>query len=64
MKFSITLNKNLNCEHICSIIQKIINDHQKDHRDISNSVLILDIKDTIDSGNNHIPKLTYDPSLT
>lgn len=64
MKFSITLNKNLNCEYICSIIQKIINDHQKDHRDISNSVLILDIKDTIDSGDNHIPKLTYDPSLT
>lgn len=37
----------------------MINDYQKTNKDITNSVLVLDIKNIIDGGDNHILKITY-----
>ena len=63
MKISITLNKEIKCEYICAQIQELINKVQTT-QDISKSVLIIDIVETIDGGDNHIPKLTFDPDCT
>ena len=65
MKFAIRLNKNLDCEYICSQVQKLIIDYQKsNNHDIADSVLSIDIIQLTDGGTNHIPKLEYKDSLT
>ena len=61
MKISITLNKQIQCEYICSQIQKVVNKYQENSQDISGAVLIIDIVQVTDGGDNHIPKLEYLP---
>jgi hypothetical protein len=64
MKIAITLNKNIECEYICKQIQKLVNKFQQSSQDISGAVLVLDIIQTIDGGDHHIPKLEYHPDCT
>ena len=64
MKIGITLNKNIECEYICKQVQKLVNKFQQSSQDISGAVLVLDIIQTIDGGDNHIPKLEYNPDCT
>lgn len=65
MKIAITLNKNIECEHICQQIQKLVAKFQQSGEDLSQSVLVIDIIKTVDGGDSHIPKLEYYPdSLT
>jgi len=64
MKIAITLNKNIECEYICKQVQKLVNKFQQSSQDISGAVLVLDIIQTIDGGDNHIPKLEYNPDCT
>lgn len=63
MKIAITLNKEIKCEYICSQIQQLINKVQTT-QDINQSILVIDIIQVTDSGDNHIPKLTFDPNCT
>ena len=65
MKFAINLNKNIECEYICQQIQKLVTRFQQDGGNLPQSVLVIDIIQTVDGGDNHIPKLEYHPdSLT
>jgi hypothetical protein len=64
MKIYITLNKDIQCEHICQQVQKLVNNFQQSSQDISRAILVLDIIQTIDGGDNHIPKLEYHPDCT
>jgi hypothetical protein len=65
MKFAINLNKNIECEYICQQIQKLVTKFQQDGGNLPQSVLVIDIIQTVDGGDNHIPKLEYHPdSLT
>jgi hypothetical protein len=65
MKFAITLNKNIECEYICQQIQKIVTKFQQSGGNLPESVLVIDIIQTVDGGDNHIPKIEYYPdSLT
>jgi hypothetical protein len=64
MKLSISLGQNLQCEYICQKIQKLITQHQQNGQDLSGSLLTIDIITTIDGGDNHIPKLEYNPDCT
>ena len=64
MKIYITLNKDIQCEHICQQVQKLVNKFQQSSQDISRAILVLDIIETIDGGDNHIPKLEYNPDCT
>lgn len=65
MKFAINLDKNIQCEYICQQIQKLITKFQQDGGNLPESVLVIDIIQTIDGGDNHIPKIEYCPnSLT
>jgi len=61
MKISISLNKNIQCEQICAEIQKLVT-KLSGVQDISQSVLVIDIIQTKDGGDSHIPKLTYEPN--
>jgi GTP-binding protein EngB required for normal cell division len=61
MKISITLNKQIQCEYICSQIQKAINRYQQHSQDLSGAVLVIDIVQVTDGGDSHIPKLEYYP---
>ncbi len=61
MRHSIALNKQIQCENICKIVQKIVNDFIGEDNDISQSVLVLDIIIVTDGGHDHIPKLEYKP---
>jgi hypothetical protein len=61
MKISITLNKQIQCEYICSQIQKAINRYQQSSQDLSGAVLIIDIIQVTDGGDSHIPKLEFHP---
>ncbi len=61
MKIAITLNKNIECEYICSQIQKLVTQYQQTSQDISGTVLVIDIVKVTDGGDNHIPKLEYSP---
>jgi len=58
---AITLNKQIECEKICNQIQNLLNKYQQNGSDISKSVLIINIVQTTDGGDNHIPKLEYHP---
>lgn len=50
MFFSITLNKdNIGCDRICSSIQKLISQYSREHSDLIDSVLVIEIKPTNDS---------------
>lgn len=65
MKIAINLNKDIQCEYICQQIQKLITKFQQDGGNLPESVLIIDIIQTVDGGDNHIPKIEYHPdSLT
>ena len=64
MRIAITLNKNIECDFICKQIQKLVNEFQQNGQDISTAVLVLNIIQTIDGGDYHIPKLEYHPDCT
>jgi|694.fasta_scaffold00036_156 hypothetical protein len=65
MKFAIALNKNIECEYICQQIQKLVTKFQQDGGNLPQSILVIDIIQTVDGGDNHIPKIEYHPdSLT
>lgn len=64
-KIAISLGQNIQCEYICSQIQKLITKFQNDSQDLSRALLVIDIVHPVDGGDNHIPKLEYNPdSLT
>lgn len=47
----IRLDKQLSCEYICGLIQKLINDHQKNN-DLTQSVITINITTCTDSLQN------------
>lgn len=61
MRVCIKLNKDIQCDYICNRVQNLVNKFRNDSQDISEAVLIIDIKSTTDGGDNHIPKLEYHP---
>lgn len=59
MKYAITLNKEIQCETLCKMVQKIVSKFAQENENISQSVLVMDIVKITDGGDNHIPKLEY-----
>ena len=60
---AIKLNKEIQCEYICGIVQKIVTEYLKHNDNLSESVLVLDIRKITDGGDHHIPKLEYKNSI-
>ena len=63
MKHSIALNKEIQCESICKMLQKMVNKFRDQGEDISKSVLIIDIVAVTDSQDSLLPKLEYNPNV-
>jgi hypothetical protein len=61
-KIAINLNKEIPCEYICKQIEKLVTKFQQGGGNISESVLVIDIVQPIDGGDNHIKKLEYNPN--
>lgn len=59
---AIKLDKEIPCEYLCHSIQKLIDSHRNTipNMDISNSVIVVDIKTIVDSDNS-VPLLTHNP---
>jgi hypothetical protein len=62
MSVCFSLNGELSCDKICSQIQKMINSYQQNNQINENSLLVIEIKQIIDSKDNLMPKLTYEPA--
>lgn len=57
MLVAIKIQENLSCEQICIVLQQAIANYQKTN-DISDSLLVIDIKKIIDT-TNEAPKLEF-----
>lgn len=57
MLISIKIQDNLSCEQLCLLLQQAVANYQKTN-DISDSVLVIDIKKIIDTTND-TPKLEF-----
>ena len=41
---ALVLNKEIKCENICQEVQKLVNDHNRDHGNAEDTVLVMEIK--------------------
>lgn len=58
-----TLNKNISLEQIGNDLQRLLSN--KSVEELSNKVLVIKLEDIKNySGDNPIPKITYDPDLS
>ena len=62
MPVCFSLNNELSCDKICAQIQKMINSYQQNNQINENSLLVIEIKQIIDSKDNLMPKLTHEPA--
>lgn len=62
MSLYISLNRQIQCEYICQQLEKFVTEYQKSNVDISNSILVISIKQPIDSiPHTETPKIGYNP---
>lgn len=53
----------MNCEYICKKIHEAIIRYQRDNQDLTNSIIVIDIKQPTDDS-SHIPKLEHNSGPT
>jgi hypothetical protein len=58
-KYYIRLDKNLQCETICSYVQNLVTKFQQSNQDLSNSFLCLDVKQISNDIDSSIVLLEY-----
>lgn len=56
-KVSIKLDKQLSCEYICSHIQKLINFYSQQHNDLSNFLLVCELKEITTTNQTLLPRI-------
>ena len=56
---AIKLDKNIDCNYICQLLQNLTNEFQMSGANLPESILILDIKPISQTDDNLIPKLEY-----
>jgi hypothetical protein len=54
---AITLNKEISCEQICEMIASMVNQYRISQPDLSNSIMVIDIKDISNSIDPEVPKI-------
>ena len=60
---TIKLQPQMSCESICKIINEAILNYQKDNPDLTDSIVVIDIKKPYDDI-NLIPKLEFNENKT
>lgn len=59
-KYYFKLNEQLSCEHVCQELQKLVTKFQKHQgQDLSNSLLIIEIKNIVQTVDETICKLEF-----
>lgn len=61
MILAFNLNNDLACDKVCKEIQKLVMSYKKENPNSTSPLLVISIKETIDGGNNHIPKIEFKP---
>jgi len=56
-KASIKLDKQLSCEYICSHIQKLINLYNQQNTDLSNYLLVCELKEITTTNQTLVPRI-------
>lgn len=57
---SVRLDKQLSCDYLCGIIQKLVSQYQTQNGNaLENCVLVMEIKLARDSTDTFIPKITH-----
>jgi GTP-binding protein EngB required for normal cell division len=54
----------MDCNYICNKIQQAIINYQKSNPDLSDAMIVIDIKKPVSNDTNMIPKITYKNSPT
>ena len=63
MILSIALDKDIQCETICKMVQELINTFRSENGEVKQSILTMVIKTPIDSiGDSPAPKIEYKES--
>ena len=56
----ISLNKQIQCESICQIIERLVHEHNHTTNNTNNSIIVIDIKESVDAENpESIPKISH-----
>jgi hypothetical protein len=55
-KVAITLSNNISCEYICNSIQKLVAKH---NQELSNKLLVIELKEISESEQNLLPRLEF-----
>lgn len=60
----IKIEKNMDCNHICKQAEKIISEYLKEHshHNIKNLMLVMQVKEVVDSNMDYTEKLTFTES--
>lgn len=56
-KIAIRLNQELSCEYICKNIENLINRYKKQQIDLSNYLLVFELKASKDTGQMLLPRI-------
>lgn len=56
-KISFSLDKNLNCENVCNNIRKLINSYIDEKIDLSNYLLVFELKEITNSNQSLLPRI-------
>ena len=59
MRLSIKLDKNIPCEYICKTVHELISKHAQNNELNSDSILIIELKNIIDSEAKLLPAISY-----
>jgi len=56
-KVSIKLDKQLSCEYICNHIQKLVNSYSQQYNDLSNFLLVCELKEITTTNQTLLPRI-------
>lgn len=56
-KLSIKLDQQLSCEYICKNIQNLINSYNKENINLSNYLLVFELKEIQDTDQTLLPRI-------
>jgi|688.fasta_scaffold32232_9 hypothetical protein len=59
----IKISNEINCNTICSIVDRAITKFKKENGDISDCVISIEIKKIIDTTKQEIPKIGYNENV-
>lgn len=63
MLTAIRLDKDIGCEQMCQVLGRAINEYRLSEPDLSDYVLVIDIKKITDSTDITVPRIEMNPNV-